>query len=129
MIQRQLYFWVLCSATSYQICWLADTCTLLLLMRMQQHSADMLEQTWCTVNVGHDMLQTCSTNLNSPSDSMITDPIAANPQADTARCSQANQPGLSTKRGICACTAFPVLACQIWQLDCRVGHVKRGLSA
>ncbi len=97
-------------------------------MHMQQHLADMLEQTWYTVNVVHDMLQKCSTYLNSRSDSIITDPIAANPQADTARCSQANQSGLSTKLGICACTTFPALACQIRQLDCRVGHVNRVLS-
>ncbi len=79
-------------------------------------------------NVVHCMLQTCSTYLNSCSDSTITNPIAANPQADTARGSQTNQPGLSTTLRFCACTTFPAFACEIWQLDCRVGHVNRVLS-
>ena len=127
-MQRQIEFGVLSSAVSYQTCWLADTCNLPLLVHMQQHLAEMLEQTWYAVNVVHDMLQTCSTYLNRRSDSMFTDPIAANPQADTARGSQTNQPGLSTKRRVCAYTAFPVFVCEIRQLDCRVGHVNRLLS-
>ena len=95
---------------------------------MQQHLAVLLEQTWYTINVVHDMLYTYSAYLHSRSDSMITGPIAANPQADTARGSQTNQPGLSAKLRFCASTAFPVFVCEIRQLDCRVGHVNRALS-
>jgi hypothetical protein len=89
------------------VCWL--TLAVLLFLCICSHTwLICLSKHGIQQSVVHCMLQTCSTYLSSRSDSTITNPIAANPQADTARGSQANQPGLSAKLRICACTALPI---------------------